>query len=240
MSDKDLILLIVFRSAAWRASSWFKTWSWQPRQPSSPSSKWAVRCQLWTFTQIKKDIVSIWGTTLIRRGNPGPYTILQLWLILLLFRMFVKVSVGYGEGKKSAPLDLLLYDSQCWHCSLTGECNAKPNNKCVFSAATSSVQTFRIGKSISNGDGGIVLRFDPFFWILLILLQKTSTFVRCHTTRAAVKEKSSDIFTTRWRQVVFLTLNVVAINNLFPICSDCTCTLCEQIKIISDLQPIWF
>jgi len=69
-------------------------------------------------------------------------------------RMFVKVSVGYGgEGKKSAPLDLLLYDSQCWHCSLTGECNAKPNNKCVFSAATSSVQTFRIGKSISNGDG---------------------------------------------------------------------------------------
>ena len=73
-------------------------------------------------------------------------------------RMFVKVSVGYGgEGKKSAPLDLLLYDSQCWHCSLTGECNAKPNNKCVFSAATSSVQTFRIGKSISNGDGGIVL-----------------------------------------------------------------------------------
>jgi len=67
-------------------------------------------------------------------------------------RMFVKVSVGYGEGKKSAPLDLLLYDSQCWHCSLTGECNAKPNNKCVFSAATSSVQTFRIGKSISNGE----------------------------------------------------------------------------------------
>lgn len=67
-------------------------------------------------------------------------------------RMFVKVSVGYGEGNKSAPLDLLLYDSQCWHCSLTGECNAKPNNKCVFSAATSSVQTFRIGKSISSGD----------------------------------------------------------------------------------------
>ena len=40
-------------------------------------------------------------------------------------RMFVKVSVHYGNGPKSHPLDLLLYDSQCWHCSITGECNAK-------------------------------------------------------------------------------------------------------------------
>lgn len=69
-------------------------------------------------------------------------------------RMFVKVSVGYTlKGGRSTPLDLLLYDSQCWHCNLQGECNGKPNNKCVFSAATSSVQTFRIGKSITNGEG---------------------------------------------------------------------------------------
>ena len=151
--------------------------------------------------------------------------------------MFVKVSVGYGEGKKSAPLDLLLYDSQCWHCSLTGECNAKPNNKCVFSAATSSVQTFRIGKSISNGEG-IVLIHSVQYFMLLNLFQKTSMFVRYPMTQAAVTEKSSDIFTMHWRQVVFLTLNFVAINNLFQICSDCTCTLCEAIQIISDLQPI--
>jgi len=39
--------------------------------------------------------------------------------------MFVKVSVSYGAGSRSYPLDLLLYDSQCWHCAYTGECNAK-------------------------------------------------------------------------------------------------------------------
>ena len=40
--------------------------------------------------------------------------------------MFVKVWLNYGSGPKSAiSLDLLLYDSQCWHCSITGECNAK-------------------------------------------------------------------------------------------------------------------
>jgi hypothetical protein len=39
--------------------------------------------------------------------------------------MFVKVSVSYGSGSRSYPLDLLLYDSQCWHCAYTGECNAK-------------------------------------------------------------------------------------------------------------------
>jgi len=68
-------------------------------------------------------------------------------------RMFVKVSIGFGEaGPRSAPLDLLLYDSQCWHCTLSGECNAKPNSKCTFSAATSSVLNFRIGKSIAEGE----------------------------------------------------------------------------------------
>ena len=67
--------------------------------------------------------------------------------------MFVKVHVSYGDGERSSPQDLLLYDSQCWHCSLTGECNAKPNNKCVFSAGASNVQSFRIGKSISRTEG---------------------------------------------------------------------------------------
>ena len=75
--------------------------------------------------------------------------------------MFVKVTVGYegGSSSRSSPLDLLLYDSQCWHCSLAGECNARPNNKCVFSAAggSSSVQTFRIGKSITNSEGIVTL-----------------------------------------------------------------------------------
>ena len=75
--------------------------------------------------------------------------------------MFVKVTVGYEEGSssRSSPLDLLLYDSQCWHCSLAGECNARPNNKCVFSAAggSSSVQTFRIGKSITNSEGIVTI-----------------------------------------------------------------------------------
>ena len=67
----------------------------------------------------------------------------------------MKVTVSYQEGGRSSPLDLLLYDSQCWHCSLAGECNARPNSKCVFSAAggSSSVQTFRIGKSITNSEG---------------------------------------------------------------------------------------
>ena len=41
----------------------------------------------------------------------------------------VQVSVGYSEGGRSTPLDLLLYDSQCWQCNKQGECNAKPNNK---------------------------------------------------------------------------------------------------------------
>lgn len=40
-----------------------------------------------------------------------------------------QVSVGYAEGGRSTPLDLLLYDSQCWQCNQQGECNAKPNNK---------------------------------------------------------------------------------------------------------------
>ena len=67
--------------------------------------------------------------------------------------MFVKVRVSYQEGLRSSPLDLLLYDSQCWHCSPAGEGNAKPNNKCVFSAGASNVQSFRIGKSISRTEG---------------------------------------------------------------------------------------
>ena len=67
--------------------------------------------------------------------------------------MFVKVHVSYGDGEKSSPQDLLLYDSQCWHCSPAGECNAKPNNKCVFSAQASTVQSFRIGKKVQDSEG---------------------------------------------------------------------------------------
>ena len=52
------------------------------------------------------------------------------FLKLLILSFFsVKVSVGYSEGGRSTPLDLLLYDSQCWQCNKQGECNAKPNNK---------------------------------------------------------------------------------------------------------------
>ena len=83
---------------------------------------------------------------------------IAILMIFFFVRMFVKVHVGYGDGERSSPQDLLLYDSQCWHCTPAGECNAKPNNKCVFSAQTSSVQTFRIGKSISRTEG-IVTRF---------------------------------------------------------------------------------
>ena len=83
--------------------------------------------------------------------------------------MFVKVTVGYEDGSssRSSPLDLLLYDSQCWHCSLAGECNARPNNKCVFSAAggSSSVQTFRIGKSITNSEG--IVTIFPLYCVYL-------------------------------------------------------------------------
>ena len=46
--------------------------------------------------------------------------------------MFVKVVLHYGSGAGSHPLDLLLYDSQCWHCSITGECNAKENLQPCF------------------------------------------------------------------------------------------------------------
>ena len=89
--------------------------------------------------------------------------------------MFVKVTVGYeaGSSSSSSPLDLLLYDSQCWHCSLAGECNARPNNKCVFSAAggSSSVQTFRIGKSITNSEG-IVTSCQGIVSTVLSLLRR--------------------------------------------------------------------
>ena len=115
--------------------------------------------------------------------------------------MFVKVTVGYEEGSSSSPLDLLLYDSQCWHCSLAGECNARPNNKCVFSAAggSSSVQTFRIGKSITNSEG-IVTIFPLYcIYIFIIITQTSHTFAPWLMMLAVVREKSSDITTTLWR-----------------------------------------
>ena len=108
------------------------------------------------------------------------------------------------------PQDLLLYDSQCWHCSLAGECNARPNNKCVFSAAggSSSVQTFRIGKSITNSEG-IVINLAIVF-IFLILVQTILTFAPWRMMLAVVTERSSDTTTTHWR----LALTLIAKLNL--------------------------
>ena len=108
------------------------------------------------------------------------------------------------------PQDLLLYDSQCWHCSLAGECNARPNNKCVFSAAggSSSVQTFRIGKSITNSEG-IVINLIIVF-IFLILVQTILTFAPWRMMLAVVTERSSDTTTTHWR----LALTLIAKLNL--------------------------
>ena len=117
--------------------------------------------------------------------------------------MFVKVTVGYEDGSssRSSPLDLLLYDSQCWHCSLAGECNARPNNKCVFSAAggSSSVQTFRIGKSITNSEGIVTILPLYCIYIFIIIAQTILTFAPWLMMLAVVREKSSDITTTHWR-----------------------------------------
>ncbi|XP_059099319.1 uncharacterized protein LOC131893336 [Tigriopus californicus] len=66
-------------------------------------------------------------------------------------RIFAKVSLSYGQGPRSAPLDLLLYDSLCWDCDSAGECTAKTKEtRCFFAAGTSSIQVFRIGRTIST------------------------------------------------------------------------------------------
>ena len=85
--------------------------------------------------------------------------------------------------------------------------------RCVFSAATSSGQTFRIGKSITNAEG-TVQNPNPLHFIALhcsSLLMKTSgnlkfpaqarisTFVPYLTIPAAAIEKNSDISTTHLR-----------------------------------------
>lgn len=66
-------------------------------------------------------------------------------------RIFAKVSLSYGQGPRSAPLDLLLYDSLCWDCDSAGECTAKTKEtRCFFAAGTSPIQVFRIGRTIST------------------------------------------------------------------------------------------
>ena len=66
---------------------------------------------------------------------------------ITFFRLFVKLSLAYipksknqrdGESNvpksrppvhknsRSAPLDLLLYDSLCWDCESSGKCNVRP------------------------------------------------------------------------------------------------------------------
>uniref|UniRef100_A0A0K2TVC7 Papilinlike [Pelodiscus sinensis] n=2 Tax=Lepeophtheirus salmonis TaxID=72036 RepID=A0A0K2TVC7_LEPSM len=65
-------------------------------------------------------------------------------------RLYIKISASYaGNGHKSAPLDLLLYDSSCWNCTTT-ECTAKKSDKCFFASGSSSIQVFRLGKSIAT------------------------------------------------------------------------------------------
>ena len=75
----------------------------------------------------------------------------------LIFRIFARITLSYGQGPRSSALDLLLYDSMCWDCtSSTGECKAKTkeNQQCFFAAGTNTVQqVFRIGKTISAAGG---------------------------------------------------------------------------------------
>ena len=74
------------------------------------------------------------------------YNIIELiWhLHYCIFRLFVKLSLAYvpksnvddpsvknsrppiPSNTKSAPLDLLLYDSLCWDCESSGKCNVRP------------------------------------------------------------------------------------------------------------------
>jgi hypothetical protein len=42
------------------------------------------------------------------------------------------------------------------------------NNKCVFSAATSSVQTFRLGKSIASEKGKLILHLSMHSTVLIV------------------------------------------------------------------------
>lgn len=73
-------------------------------------------------------------------------------------RVFSQITVSYGSGPQSAPLDLLLYDSMCWDCqSGSGECKVKAkqhmsnSHRCFFAGGTlSTSQVFRIGRTIST------------------------------------------------------------------------------------------
>ena len=66
-------------------------------------------------------------------------------------QLLVKISLEYNQyGGHSAPLDLLLYDSLCWDCSIDGcQANTK-QNKCFFASGTSALQIFRIGRTIAT------------------------------------------------------------------------------------------
>ena len=66
-------------------------------------------------------------------------------------QLLVKISLEYSQhGGHSAPLDLLLYDSLCWDCSIDGcQANTK-QNKCFFASGTSALQIFRIGRTIAT------------------------------------------------------------------------------------------
>ena len=66
-------------------------------------------------------------------------------------QLLVKISLEYSQnGGRSAPLDLLLYDSLCWDCNVDGcQANTK-ENKCFFATGTSALQIFRIGRTIAT------------------------------------------------------------------------------------------
>ena len=70
-------------------------------------------------------------------------------IIIFTFRIFGKVTLSYGNGPKSAPLDLLLFDSQCWDCADSGQCTAKTKRpECIFAAGSQHIQIFRIGRTV--------------------------------------------------------------------------------------------
>ena len=58
------------------------------------------------------------------------------------------MTLSYGSGPKSAPLDLLLFDSHCWDCADSGECTAKTKRpECIFAAGSQHIQIFRLGRT---------------------------------------------------------------------------------------------
>ena len=86
-------------------------------------------------------------------------------------QLLVKISIEYSQnGGRSAPLDLLLYDSLCWECSIDGcQANTK-ENKCFFASGTSALQIFRIGRTIATRVSPGQYMGGIFFYYYFIIL----------------------------------------------------------------------